>query len=167
MPGSNDRGGPVADPPDHVPDRRGRDLREVILHQLAGYRGSRPVRIGNAAAEQHQLDIYDEVLWAAYLHFHRHGDERQAGKTSAGPRASTPTPEVWTMLRELVRQAASDGRNWTAASGRCAAGRSTSSTRSSCVRLRSIAASALPASMAWMLHSTAGARRARRSGRRF
>src|SRR5919202_935533 len=106
MPGSNDRGGPVADPPDHVPDRRGRDLREVILHQLAGYRGLRPVRIGNAAAEQHQLDIYGEVLRAAYLHFHRRGDERLEGKTSAVPRASIPPPQVWTMLRALVRQTA-------------------------------------------------------------
>ncbi len=41
--------------------------RERELSHLAGHRGSRPVRIGNAAAWQRQLDIYGEVLDAAYL----------------------------------------------------------------------------------------------------
>ena len=41
--------------------------RERTLPHLAGHRGSRPVRIGNDAAWQRQLDIYGEVLDAAYL----------------------------------------------------------------------------------------------------
>jgi len=41
---------------------------ERILSHLAGYQGSRPVRIGNAAAGQRQLDVYGEVI-DAVTHF--------------------------------------------------------------------------------------------------
>ena len=43
------------------------DLAEEELPHLDGYMGSRPVRIGNAAHGQLQLDIYGELLDAAYL----------------------------------------------------------------------------------------------------
>jgi GH15 family glucan-1,4-alpha-glucosidase len=48
------------------------DLDERELGHLAGYRGSSPVRIGNAAAEQLQLDIYGELIDSVYL-FNKHG----------------------------------------------------------------------------------------------
>jgi GH15 family glucan-1,4-alpha-glucosidase len=44
------------------------DLPEQELPHLAGYRGSQPVRIGNAAATQLQLDIYGELMDSVYLY---------------------------------------------------------------------------------------------------
>lgn len=46
---------------------------EVELDHLSGYRGSGPVRIGNAAVEQLQLDIYGELIDSVYL-FNKYGD---------------------------------------------------------------------------------------------
>jgi len=43
-------------------------LQEHELEHLAGYRGSRPVRIGNGAFDQSQLDVYGGVADAAYVH---------------------------------------------------------------------------------------------------
>jgi len=43
-----------------------RRLTELELTWLPGYENSRPVRIGNAAAQQFQLDVYGEVLDALY-----------------------------------------------------------------------------------------------------
>jgi GH15 family glucan-1,4-alpha-glucosidase len=43
-----------------------RDLTERELPNLAGWRGSLPVRIGNGAWQQRQLDVYGEMLDAAY-----------------------------------------------------------------------------------------------------
>lgn len=63
------------------------DFQEEVLDHLQGYRGSRPVRIGNAAVGQRQLDIYGELLDAA-LRFYQ-----ATGKLSR---------DLWKMLRAVV-----------------------------------------------------------------
>ena len=45
---------------------------EQELPHLSGHRGSRPVRVGNAAAHQLQLDIYGEIIDSVYL-FNKYG----------------------------------------------------------------------------------------------
>ncbi|MGH9377519.1 MAG: glycoside hydrolase family 15 protein, partial [Terriglobia bacterium] len=73
-----------------------RTLTEETLGHLEGYRGSRPVRIGNAASEQLQLDIYGELLDSVYL-FNKY--------------VNPISYELWNYLRRMV--------NWVAAnSGR-------------------------------------------------
>ncbi|WP_322778340.1 glycoside hydrolase family 15 protein [Frankia sp. Cas4] len=44
------------------------DLDEIVLEHLRGYRDSKPVRIGNGAAGQLQLDIYGELMDSVYLY---------------------------------------------------------------------------------------------------
>jgi GH15 family glucan-1,4-alpha-glucosidase len=51
-----------------------RFLPEVELDHLEGYRGSRPVRIGNGAASQFQLDVFGELLDTVWLYRQHGGD---------------------------------------------------------------------------------------------
>ena len=63
------------------------ELPETVLEHFEGYRGSAPVRIGNGAYGQLQLDIYGELLDSVYL-FNKYG---------------TPISyDLWRYLRRLV-----------------------------------------------------------------
>jgi GH15 family glucan-1,4-alpha-glucosidase len=61
----------VAGNPEHMQIMYGvggeRRLTEFELTELPGYEGSAPVRIGNAASEQLQLDVYGEVMDSLFI----------------------------------------------------------------------------------------------------
>lgn len=63
-----------------------RDLPERVLDHLAGYRGAHPVRVGNDAAHQFQLDVYGELLETVAIWCRRHA----------------VTEGLWKTLRDLV-----------------------------------------------------------------
>jgi GH15 family glucan-1,4-alpha-glucosidase len=62
-------------------------LTEETLDHFEGYMGSRPVRIGNGAYNQMQLDIYGELMDSVYL-YNKHG--------------SPISYDLWTHLRRLI-----------------------------------------------------------------
>ncbi len=64
-----------------------RRLTETELPWLAGYENSRPVRLGNGAAGQFQLDVYGEVVDLLFLS-HRFGIEQ--------------SPDEWALSRSIV-----------------------------------------------------------------
>jgi len=64
-----------------------RRVREEEIAWLPGYENSKPVRIGNAAYEQRQLDVYGEVMDALH-HCHVSGLD--------------PEPEAWNLRRKLL-----------------------------------------------------------------
>jgi alpha,alpha-trehalase len=70
-----------------------RNLTEQELPHLSGYCDSRPVRIGNEAAQQKQLDIFGEVLDCMHT-YRRQGGFEQCGETLDGP--------LWEMMHALV-----------------------------------------------------------------
>lgn len=70
-----------------------RELPEELLTHLSGYENSSPVRIGNAAAEQKQLDVFGEVLDCLHLYWNN-GSGELYGEQPTGP--------LWMLMQTLV-----------------------------------------------------------------
>ncbi len=73
-----------------------RDLTERELPHLPGWRGSTPVRVGNGAWQQRQLDVYGELLSAV----HRLSDRLFDRAQRVGPAAA---PDRWGAPPTLTR----------------------------------------------------------------
>ena len=97
--------------PDHVQHRRSPRAARGNAAHLAGYLGSRPVRVGNAAYNHLQLDIYGELMDSVYLY------------DKYGPPI---THEIWSNIERLLDWVCQHWREAETASGRCAAGGSSS-----------------------------------------
>jgi GH15 family glucan-1,4-alpha-glucosidase len=96
-------------------------LRERTLDHLAGHRGSRPVRIGNGAHTQLQLDTYGALLDAAWQYHQAGGDlSRKSGRMLRGfvhtAAKLWPEPDagIWEMRSEPMHHTLSKAMCWIA-----------------------------------------------------
>ena len=130
----------VAGSPDRIADhvrRRRRAAADRIRDSMAsGLRGSAPVRVGNAAHGQRQLDVYGEVLDALF-------EARRSGLDGGRSRAG-----IWNARCSRISRRSGTSRM--TASGRYAAGARTSPIPRSWPGWRSTGRSARPSSSAWM-----------------
>ncbi len=70
------------------------DLQEIELDHLEGYKNSRPVRVGNGAAQQKQLDIFGELINAIY-ETERYGDGLRESEFEFVERIVDYVCEIW------------------------------------------------------------------------
>ncbi len=89
-----------------------RHLNEWIVDSLPGYRGALPVRIGNAASTQHQIDVYGEVLDCLSL-ARRAGLKVTAQQAEIEARLVDHLAKVWRTPGSGVWESRSEPRHYT------------------------------------------------------
>ena len=89
-----------------------RRLSEMELDWLPGYEGSRPVRIGNAASSQFQLDVYGEVIDALY-HARYLGLEPMADAWSSAKALLEFVEKAWQLPDEGIWEVRGPRRHFT------------------------------------------------------
>ena len=89
-----------------------RRLPEMELDWLPGYEGSKPVRIGNAASKQFQLDVYGEVMDAMYQ-ARRLGLEGSSMGWSIGKILAGFVEKAWTRPDEGIWEVRGPRRHFT------------------------------------------------------
>jgi GH15 family glucan-1,4-alpha-glucosidase len=93
-----------------------RRLLEFTAGWLPGYEGAAPVRIGNAAAEQFQLDVYGEVLSGAHRgrqHLHAKGAQPQEEAWELQCALLEHLEAVWTQPDEGIWEVRGPRRQFT------------------------------------------------------
>jgi GH15 family glucan-1,4-alpha-glucosidase len=88
------------------------ELTEEVLDHFEGYRGSSPVRIGNGAAEQLQLDIYGEMIDSVYF-YSRHGSPIDHDSWTDLCRVIEWVCENWDQADEGIWEARGDRQHYT------------------------------------------------------
>jgi GH15 family glucan-1,4-alpha-glucosidase len=85
---------------------------------LAGYRDSRPVRVGNGAAEQTQLDVYGHLLQTSWLYAQANGDlGSDVGRRLA--RTADLVCEIWRQPDSGIWEVRSEPRHFTESKMMC------------------------------------------------
>jgi GH15 family glucan-1,4-alpha-glucosidase len=95
-----------------------KDLTEETLDHLTGYEGSKPVRIGNAAYQQRQNDVYGALLDSIYLHSKMH-NQVPGGLWETGARQVEAAAAVWREPDQGIWEARGAPRHYTSSKLMC------------------------------------------------